>query len=250
VTRTFFLHIPKTAGTSLREVVLEHYPPNRTIEVYSHGPADLEEMRRKAHDAVVVYGHFSFGFHELLGTDGRYVTLLRNPVDRVVSFFQHQSRDPASEYGEKIAGGMTLKNLLESEQCHQVNNHMVRILSGHLSVETTHNRALLERAEANIDAHFDVVGITERMDDSLQLIGRTLGWKPRRSVPVLNVDPGRGSLSLDDQTRDAIVEFNRLDVELYERVVADFERRRARRRSPWERIRQRTAIWKLDRSVK
>jgi galactose-3-O-sulfotransferase len=218
--------------------------------VYSHDPADLEEMRRRVHDADVVYGHFSYGFHELLGADGRYVTLLRNPVDRVVSFFQHQSREPASEYGARIAAGMSLTDLLESGQCHEVNNHMVRILSGHLSVEPTHDRALLERAEANIDAHFDVVGITERLDDSLQLIGRTLGWKPRRAVPMLNADPGRGSLSLDEHTRDAIVEFNRLDVEVYERVVADFETRRAPRWSRWERIRRRTAIWKLDRSVK
>ncbi len=117
---------------------------------------------------------------------------------------------------------MTLKELLESERCHQVNNHMVRIVSGHAGVETTDDRAVLERALANIDTSFDVVGVMERMPESLELIYRALDWRPTRAW-MRKAERGRSSFALDEQTRDVILQYNRLDVVLYERAVADLD---------------------------
>jgi hypothetical protein len=216
---TIFIHIPKTAGMSLRETVRRAYPGDRCVFIYSHNPAHLDALRSDVQRADAVYGHFSFGVHELFGIEGRYVTILRRPVDRVVSFFRHQASHDDNEYHRRIANGMTLKDLLRTEQCHQVNNHMVRILSGHADAGVTHDRGLLDQAEANLETHFAAVGITERMDESVALIGRALGWSAQPPVPRINVGRRRQSFVLDEDTRAEIARYNALDIELYDRVV-------------------------------
>lgn len=220
--KTIFIHIPKTAGVSLQETIKHVYPGHRHVFIYSHASADLDALRQRVQQAEVVYGHFSFGIHDVFGIQGRYVTVLRRPVDRVVSFFRHQANYDDNEYHRLIADGMTLKDLLRGEQCHQVNNHMVRILSGHVDAGVTHDRALLEQAQANLDTHFDAVGITERIDESVALIGRALGWSALPAVPRINVTPGRGSFVLDEETRAEIARYNALDIELYDRVARQF----------------------------
>ena len=220
--KTIFIHIPKTAGVSLQETIKQVYPGHRHAFIYSHTSADLDAVRQRVQQAEAVYGHFSFGIHEVFGIQGRYVTVLRRPVDRVVSFFRHQANYDDNEYHRLIAEGMTLKDLLRGEQCHQVNNHMVRILSGHVDAGVTHDRGLLDRARANLDTHFDAVGITERIDESVALIGRALGWPALPAVPRINVTPRRDSFVLDEETRAEIERYNALDIELYDRVARQF----------------------------
>jgi hypothetical protein len=220
--KILFLHIPKTAGTSLREIVRRNYPGDRCVFVYSLEPAYLQTLQRDVERAEAIFGHFSFGFHDLFGVEARYVTVLRNPIDRVVSFFRHEAQHDDNEYYRQIADGMTLIDLLRSEQCHQVNNHMVRIITGHMDFSTTHDVRLLRQAEANLESHFDAVGITEQMGKTVELIGDRLGWARRSKVERLNVDLDSPSFVLDEATRAEIVRFNTLDLELYRGVARRF----------------------------
>ena len=43
---TIFIHIPKTAGMSLRETVERVYPGDRCVFIYSHNPAHLDAVRK------------------------------------------------------------------------------------------------------------------------------------------------------------------------------------------------------------
>ena len=221
--KIFFLHIPKTAGTSLRETVQRAYPGKRCVMVYSQEPAYLRSIQKDVQRAEAVYGHFSFGFNEVFGVEARYVTVLRDPIARVVSFFRHEAQHDDNEFYEQIANGMTLIDLLRSEQCFQVNNHMVRIISGHDDIATTHDVRLLRQAEANLEAHFDVVGITEDMNRSVELMAERLDWARRRSaLQRLNVTPEDKPVVLDDATRAEIARYNTLDIELYRGVAQRF----------------------------
>ena len=226
----FFIHVPKTGGTSLAEVVRSVYPPERCLFTYERED-HLDELRAEAQRAAVVFGHFSFGLHDVLGFDARYVTLLREPVSRVTSFFRHQARHEDSEFGRDIANGMTLRDLLRSESCEQVNNHMVRIISSEYDERQVNDRAALELAWRNLVAHFDYVGTTERMVESVDGIGRVLGWQRSPQPPRLNDDPEAEDCRIDYATRAEIMKYNALDVELYERVSRGRGRRRLFRSS-------------------
>jgi hypothetical protein len=218
-----FLHIPKTAGTSLRQSIAHVYSEERCLFVYDPAfftdPEQAAAMRERAGRADVVFGHMSYGVHESLGLEARYVTVLREPVARVASFFRHQARDEQSEYYGDIAAGMTLVDLLRSEKCHQVNNHMCRILSGRHTDAAVFDRQELTLAWANVDTQFLAVGLTERLDRSVEAFGRALGWPAAPSVPLLNADPEPDRYPLDEETRAEIERYNALDQRLYRRVA-------------------------------
>lgn len=214
-----FLHIPKTGGTSFRQVVEAIYG-SRCLPAYSLDAGALAGVRRGLGEAEAVYGHLYYGVHEVLGIGPRYVTILRDPLDRVVSFFRHQSRDQGSEYFGAIADGMSLLDLVESGCCHQVNNHMVRIVSGYEGSEPVHDEQVLDRAMANL-GDFECVGLAERMDESVALIAQRLGWPSVPTVPRLNVTPGKEPL-IDSTTREAVLSQNALDLKLYAEVAGSF----------------------------
>jgi len=222
--RLFFIHIPKTAGTSLRRIVRQQYPGDQFIPVYSHDPAELESVRRKLDDGRVLYGHFSHGLHETLETRGRYIALLRDPVARVLSLYRHQRNNPRASHHSLVNSGPTLRDLLDSNAIHELNNHMTRIVSGHVGIERLDDDAVLRRAVAHIERDFVLVGLVERMAETVALLSRLLDWRGTSELPWLNVGRSADSEPLDTPTRGAIERANRLDLALYHWAVARFER--------------------------
>src|SRR5690349_20650120 len=84
-----FLHIPKTAGISLRQVLINNTPGPafRIIHPISDVErlAALPESERAALE--LVDGHLYYGIHSLLPRPCRYMTMLRDPVEQVLSLY-------------------------------------------------------------------------------------------------------------------------------------------------------------------
>src|SRR5262249_19033084 len=107
---TIFIHIPKAAGTSLRRVLEEAIPGDLGQNIYPEAegisveefaalsPAERDHLR-------FVMGHFSYGIHEGLTQPWRYVTMLRDPVDRYISSYHHAVRFPSTPRQQQIASG-------------------------------------------------------------------------------------------------------------------------------------------------
>lgn len=88
-----FLHLPKTAGTTLNRIARRHYAPEA---VHALGPRAQDEIaafqalgKRERERVRFLTGHMAFGLHEDLPAPSRYITLLRHPVERVISFFYY-----------------------------------------------------------------------------------------------------------------------------------------------------------------
>ena len=74
------IHLPKTAGTALRESIASAHPDLKIC------PARLSADLAKVKDTYDIYsGHFSLDDTKHL--DGDYVTVLRDPVDRFISVY-------------------------------------------------------------------------------------------------------------------------------------------------------------------
>ena len=89
-----FLHIHKTAGTTLNRIIEREYNPflvytieGKRIEWSIDHFKRLSEARRTR--LRVIKGHMSFGLHEFLPQPSTYITFLRDPIERCISSYSY-----------------------------------------------------------------------------------------------------------------------------------------------------------------
>jgi hypothetical protein len=224
-----FLHIGKTAGSTLRQILKRQYPPAQVMTVRAHRrPREetLAEFARLPEQERVrprlIMGHTVFGLHERVPRPSTYITMLRNPVKLAHSQFRYVLRTPTHRHHE-AALGMTLAQYVESGIALEMDNSQTRALSGDL--DTPYGACtdeMLERAKRHLDVHFSWVGLTERFDESILLLRHAFGWKDVRYVSV-KVARRRADIAPDDRT--LLERQNRLDLALYDHARAIVERR-------------------------
>jgi hypothetical protein len=229
-----FLHIPKCAGTTLVEEVLRRrFPPERLLIHYNAGTGELLERLRTMNEREkrlleCIAGHFAFGIHELLPQPCTYITLLRNPVERVISHFEYVKRQK-SHYLHALASaeGTSLLDYVSSLQNTEVKNGQAQLLAGigwgvH-SGKT--EKEILDRAKKNLENHFALAGVMEQFDAFIYLIWRILGWDVC-GYEKKNVTRTTASLTaIPDETLRAIAAYNRLDQQLYDQVKLSFNKK-------------------------
>ncbi len=211
-----FLHIPKTAGTTLNRIIERQYSPSAIFTMDPHrirATAErftrLPEARRRR--LQVVRGHLFYGIHEFLPQGATYITMLREPVARLLSSYYFALRRPLNPLHRKLK-----RERLGVEDCIRLfpdrNNTQCRFIAGVKNTAIGDER-LLDMAKENLTKSFSVVGISERFDESLILISQTFGWtiSTYQNHKVAKTRP-----IADRQLVDLVSEYNRLDVELYE----------------------------------
>lgn len=226
--KLLFLHIQKTGGTSLRKAIEDKYGKHpRTKEIGFPQPQngywlarDLtakETLEISAYKAI--YGHFSFGIHSLFPPPMEYcyVTLLREPVSRIVSLFyyiQHFYPDPRN--------GKNLEEFMSPSrdfQYHNKDNGMTRALCGYPAWITPFKglkREHLLCAKENLRNYFSLVLLTERYDEGIELLSHAFQWQNPKKIEV-NVTPKYPRVDEHSSTLiRQIKALNHLDMELYE----------------------------------
>lgn len=214
-----FLHIGKTAGTTLRRILRKHYSASETLVVRArHRPreetlsdfAALPEAERAR--PRLILGHTVYGLHDSVPRPSTYISMLRRPSSLVLSQYSFVLRTPGHRH-HKDAQGMSLEDYLRSGLAQEMNNSQTRAIAGAVDVPYGENPPeLLEQAKRHIDEHFAVVGLTERFDESLVAMKMAFGWTKvhyvRANVASKKVTPSPEAQALIDQ-------LNALDIELY-----------------------------------
>jgi hypothetical protein len=215
--RYFYVHIMKTGGTAFRRRLMDHfgdaiYP---TMPLDGTDPWELntstdrlrQRLAERGDEIRLIAGHFTLRTTELIGGRFTTLTLLRDPVERVLSHLRSMQRDPPGSLEERYDGFLG-----------RGNNNMTKMLSltaaemeATLFTRVDLDREHLERAKDAL-AGMGAVGLQERLEDFCAELTERFGWdlgEPR----VMNVSP---PADVAESLRTRIVEENPLDIELYE----------------------------------
>src|SRR6185436_6082694 len=88
-----------------------------------------ELTKTQSQQIKYIKGPVYFGVHEFLPQPCTYITMLREPVDRIVSYYYHLRRDINSEL-HTVTRQMSLKEFVCSDLTSELENAQTRVLSG------------------------------------------------------------------------------------------------------------------------
>ena len=218
-----FLHVPKTAGTSfeaglkacfgdsrvfadygftsrtstfIREFVYKDRPPasdaagrmRRAREIREARSALLEYLVTEMDSGpVFICGHLAYPAYPFRRFDVPVLAFLRDPVDRVLSFYVHRRRHNDEQRSPR-------RFVIEEDQTKDLQSRMLRGIGV---------------------SELSFVGITERYDDCVELVNQQMGW----DIPLLqrrrSHDRPPDLAPLGPDLRDLILSRNERDLKLY-----------------------------------
>lgn len=216
-----FLHISKTAGTTLRRIAQRQYARSEVFPLDGAFFPSEEAFRRLRTDLTprhrLFFGHMAYGLGEHLPMPSGYATFLRDPVDRVVSAYRYAAGLPEHPGHREIREGLSLRDYVQSGRVRQLDNGMTRALSGRWYMEFgTVTEELLDLALEHLDG-LRMVGVTSRFDEGLLLLAERFGW--RRPLWYVRRNVSRGELAVPADAAEAIEEATRFDAILYRRAT-------------------------------
>ena len=234
--RFFFIHIMKTAGGTLRQHIRanfdsgEVYPCDRLDSDMLTANTSLEYLTglpapRRAGIRVFT-GHFPFVAVQLLGGNLTTITILRDPVERTISYLRQRQRNQGQHRGQSLEEIYEHPSLFAS----LIRDHQAKLFAltpedrpASLGDVLDVDRDRLELAKENLE-RVDLVGIQSRFGDLLSELERRLGW--RRAAPE-NRNVGQPMVQpVPASFRRRIAEDNQADMEFFEHAVQLCEQRR------------------------
>ena len=229
-----FLHIPKAAGTTLRTIIDRQFHEGAIFTFDGRSEYAFKNVHKEEKARIrCVRGHIWFGLHEYLPQPSTYFTMLRDPVDRVISGYYYVFQNPFHYlFDEVTSRNMSLKDFVSSGISWAQSNGQTCLISGieETMLGTSYGNYghlspyVLEVAKKNLQDYFTVVGLSERFDESLLLLKRTFGWK---NIQYTKQNVNRKRLrkaEIPNDTLRLIEKYNELDIELYNFAKQLFER--------------------------
>lgn len=234
-----FLHVPKAAGTTLSGLLQEKYYREKFYKpkiVYSMtSPEAVQSFKnmslRRRGQFRLVQGHFPYGLQEYIPRPYVYITMLREPVERVISLYYYLYNTPGNYLYETLRSNeMTLEDFLRSGISKEPYNHQVGLLSGVEDVEWgAFSDQQYQQAELHMRDAFHVVGLSERFDETLILLNQVMKWGFSSNfflfdnLNITSAKPPRAEIP--PHVLSLIAEHNQLDSRLYEQAIRLFDER-------------------------
>jgi len=213
-----FMHIQKTAGTSIVEIAKQHYGDKNIV---SHGdylgrkPEDLS-------DKLFISGHFGYEYAEPLLSSRYSFTFLRDPVERVLSFYYFcRTKEPNEHSIYRIAQSSGLESFLRagirepSVRAYILNNQVWQLAHGFGGEESIAFRKFFFRPEELLDLaimhlnKFSHIGFTETFEQDEKIV-----------LSALRIPESEGGIRINvTEDRPAVADLSRVESMLLEELT-------------------------------
>lgn len=219
-----FLHIQKTAGTSIVELATKYYGQ---ANVCSHGdflgkqPSDFASV-------PFISGHFGYDFARSLMPSRYCFTFLRDPSERILSYYYFcKQRDPNEFWIYKLAQERDLEAFLELASENPMGKACIwNQLTWQLAhgYEKQDKRSIVHFKSEELVAlatehlrEFDHIGFTETFETDKRHVLKGIGI-PNRDVTIkANVTQNKAVLKdLPSSTKQLLDQLTELDRHVYE----------------------------------
>jgi hypothetical protein len=180
-----FIHIFKTAGGTFRRIIDELYG-DKCARIGANKPTTVFKGRRlkKLGKYPVITGHVKYDEVKDCGYD--LITVIRNPVERMISFYFYYKKHRI------IESGMTIADVAE-----QYPNQQSEFI-GDLS-------------------KYSFIGLQEKFDETLD---RFSIWCGCEEIPKYrNYNVNKSKKEVTEKERKIITEFNKEDLKIWQEVV-------------------------------
>lgn len=237
-----YIHIPKTGGTSLISILEEKFTQDEILPLHSPIQEDYfwSFSQRELQGFRFVRGHYRVGpydrhIYKHVVQNPLCITLLRDPVERIISEYRHISRTSHHPLHEDLVSQdrplrafltqPSFRGWIEDRQARQIFGFFPGWPWDPSKPRSISDEALLVFAKQRLE-QFAFVGLMERFEESVQLLCYIFGWEPPARIPRLNVATDSFAReSLDPDILNLTEEKTRLDRALYRHAQMLFEKR-------------------------
>lgn len=238
-TPIFFLHVPKTAGTAVRHFLEAALHPHEVYRVSSvNEEVRVRSVERLPGHVKFASAHLPLWYRDAFQSRASTLMLLRHPVERALSTYRFWRSAPAPDEADQSAEACLLRTVKRATIEEFANNadgiwwgaisNYAAWLLGHpipwdltAPVDELTPRLARKRLPS-----LEMLGTTERIQESMSLIAEYIGVPLTRPLPALNATPiDREAKAAPDSVVDALMRANDHDLALWENANAEIDRR-------------------------
>lgn len=219
------MHIEHTGGTTLQRIIERQYRPEETYLNYKPRlkptPIFMAKSEAERRRYKLIFGHLYYGIHRYVPGESRYLTILRHPVDRMISSYTYNARKETVPK-HHLYKNNTITWAQHFDRRQDWMRQIGRIVGGDDSIlenwfRKTIPENALEIALEHLENDFAMVGLQDRYDESLLMMRYVLNWKKPIVYVRQNVTTKRVTLNdLAAEDRALIEKLAEVEMPLYE----------------------------------
>ncbi len=226
--RLLFDHLPKCAGTTVGNYLHSQYPARLIFQTDGLEPQASVRRFREMSAANrfryrLICGHLAHQLLDVVAPATLTLTILREPVDRIVSHYYYVRRQPTHYLHRRVVDDdVALEDYATHDLSLELSNWYTSHYSGWTIEQVNENpQAAVDLAYETVTERYDIIGFQDALPEAMAAVGLAAGLGTSFENTYLNQTARRNQLAdVSEVARTRIAEANSLDIELYERLNA------------------------------
>jgi hypothetical protein len=185
--RPIFIHIPKTGGLTMSQVILRNVDRKRALVVVDSHKSLMRKFaalpQHERDQYVAALGHLRYGVHRFFSSGTpRYFTMLRHPIERTLSAYSY-SLERRRRNPNKVGIANFVEFISDVRQGQKQAEWLMGYAPGAEPTLAFYGREFdlpvdaVETLKQRLTDEFVLVGVLERFDASLLMLQDSFGWQ-------------------------------------------------------------------------